>query len=104
MCLIGFFLLSQILNIVHGIASGGAMLRTSSAYSLVASGGPATAAAALLLGAGAYGGGRSLAGRAISAMGGDSDPAFPSGAGNSLSAGQPAAAAQVEAALNAARN
>jgi hypothetical protein len=37
-------------------------------------------------------------------MRGESGPAFPSCVGNSLSAGQSAAAAQVEAALNAARN
>ena len=48
MCLIGFFLLSQILSIVHGIAGGGAMLRTSAAYSLAAAGGGAAAARRVL--------------------------------------------------------
>ena len=104
MCLIGFFLLSQILSIVHGIAGGGAMLRSSAAYSLATSGGGAAAAGAFFLGGAAFGGGRSLAGRAIGAMRGDGGPSFPSGGGHSMSGGQPPAAAQVEAALRAARN
>jgi type IV secretion system protein VirB6 len=104
MCLIGFFLLSQILNIVHGIASGGAMLRASGAYSLAAAGGAGAAAGALLLGGAAFGGGRSLTGRAISAFRGSSGPGSLSGGPPSPSGGQPASAAQVEAALKAARN
>jgi hypothetical protein len=39
-----------------------------------------------------------------SAMRGDGGPSFPSGGGHSMSGGQPPAAAQVEAALRAARN
>ena len=103
MCLIGFFLLSQILSIVHGIAGGGTMLRSPAAYGLSASGGGA-AAAAFFLGGAAMNGGRSLAGRAIGAMRGDGGPSSPNGGGHSMSGGQSSAAAQVEAALRAARN
>lgn len=104
MCLIGFFLLSQILNIVHGIAGGGTMLRASAAYGIAAAGGGAAAAAAIFLAATTATGGRSLAGRAMGAMRGDGGPSSPDGGGHSMSGGPSSAAAQVEAALRAARN
>jgi type IV secretion system protein VirB6 len=100
MCLIGFFLLSQILAIVHAIASGGAMLRTGGAYNLATAGGGTFARGALLLTGLAYGGGRSLTARALAALAGGQGPSLP---GGPPSGGAPSGAAQVEAALKAAR-
>jgi type IV secretion system protein VirB6 len=102
MCLIGFFLLSQILAIVHGIASGGAMLRTGASFRLAAAAGGAAAAGALLGGGAAYGASRSVAGRTLSIFRGGSGPL--SGGPSPPMGGASAGAAQVEAALKAARN
>ena len=102
MCLIGFFLLSQILAIVHGIAGGGAMLRSGAAFRLAAAAGGAAAAGALLGGGAAYGASRSVAGRTLNIFCGGSGPL--SGGPSAPMGGASTGAAQVEAALKAARN
>jgi type IV secretion system protein VirB6 len=70
------FLLSQILAIVHGIASGGTILRTGAAFRLAAAAGGAAAVGALLGGGAAYGASRSVAGRTLNIFSGGSGP-FP---------------------------